>query len=388
MTEPETRRLRTAEDVLLALRDPDLGVWVALLQAVLENPAAALQFGPFQGVDLVDELITQTFRVDVPMYRQVLTHVLSKLQDPRVPHHFRRLLTYYGDPEVLQIVKERLMEEPVEGSEDAYRAMAMQIDSPGHTQAAADLLTRAETLEPCLAIRVSVANGLGIDRSPAVDPDTVEHWVAELSGPYLREATLLIEGKGQVGLPFLTERWNDLPTLGQTWLIRWATTNWPLESVDVLKKGLASEDSAVVLEALRAVSGLGAPGALFEPLVTPHAESPDAAIRRAAIAAGARVGDVRKALVEEEEAEPIVELLIRLRIAEGVAAIPILVEHLEHGDYRVRVQAQTELSALGEAVEETAKRFVLGDNDALRAAGANLLLGLGQQEWLETHLLG
>jgi hypothetical protein len=71
-----------------------------------------------------------------------------------------------------------------------------------------------------------------------------------------------------------------------------------------------------------------------------------------------------------------------------VESIRRLIEFLKHGDYRVRVQAMAELLALGESVEAEAKVMVLGDDHDLKAAGTNLLLAMGRQEWLEDHLLG
>lgn len=384
----ETRRIRSAEELLLALRDPDLEVRVALLSSIMSDPQVALRFGRFQNVDFIDELIAQTFRVESTLYRHIVTAVLSAFDDPRIPPHFLRLITYYGEPDLLEVVRTRLMLEPVELGLATYRGLVLQTDSLRHTHAAADLLTRAEELEPRLALRVSVANTVGVDRSPPIDDDSKKVWIEELNGPFLREASLLAEAKGRDGFMALSRDAGSLRPDALVWLLRWGTRNWPLDAIDLIRQGLRHEDGEVVLEALRAVDSLGASGNLFSTEVAPLVRSEDARVRALAISAGAPVESVRVALTEETEPEVLAELLVRLRKAEGSDSIDTLVGHLEHPHYRVRVQAQAELAALGEATKEAAMRLVIEGNDLQRAAGANLLLGLGMQEWLEENLLG
>ncbi|HRI44754.1 MAG TPA: hypothetical protein PLL78_13585 [Fimbriimonadaceae bacterium] len=384
----ETRHVRSAEDLLLALRDPDLEVRVALLSSIMANPQVALQFGKFQNVDLIDELIAQTFRVESTLYRHIVTAVLSAFDDPRVPPHFLRLITYYGEPDLLEVVRSRLMLEPVEPGLATYRSLVLQTDSLRHTHAAADLLSRSESLEPRLALRVSVANTLEVDQSPQIDSETVSAWIAELNGPFLREASILAEGKGQHGFVTLAARANELDRDAMIWLLRWGARTWPLDAVEVVRLGLRHEDEEVVLEALRSVETLGPSGSLFAAEAAPLAQSSSARVRALAISVGAPLDSPRQALANETEPEALAELLARLRKSEGKAAIDILVDHLGHSHYRVRIQAQTELAALGEAAQETAMRLVREGNEVQRAAGANLLLGLGKQEWLEENLLG
>lgn len=384
----ETRHVRSAEDLLLALRDPELEVRVALLSSIMANPQAALKFGKFQGVDLIDELIGQTFRVESTLYRHIVTAVLSAFDDPRIPPHFLRLITYYGEPDLLEVVRTRLLLEPVEPGLATYRGLVLQTDSLRHTQAAADLLTRSDSLEPRLALRVSVANTLEVDQSPQIDRETISAWIAELNGPFMREASILAESKGQHGFATLAAHANDLDRDAMIWLLRWGVRNWPLDAVEVVRLGLRHEDEEVVIEALRSVETLGPSGSLFATEVAPLAQSASGRVRALAISLGAPLDSAREALTSETEPEALAELLVRLRKSEGPAAIDLLVDHLGHPHYRVRIQAQTELAALGEAAMETAMRLVREGNDVQRAAGANLLLWLGKQEWLEENLLG
>lgn len=384
----ETRHIRSAEDLLLALRDPSLEVRVALLSSIMENPQAALKFGKFQNIDLIDELIAQTFRVESTLYRHIVTAVLAAFDDPRVPPHFLRLITYYGEPDLLEVVRSRLLLEPVEPGLATYRGLVLQTDSLRHTHAAADLLTRAEDLEPRLALRVSIANTLGVDRSPEIDDSTAPSWVAELNGPFLREASLIAESKGHPAFLVLARHASTLQADALVWLIRWGAWNWPLDAVELVRYGLRHDEEEVVLEALRAVEKLGPSASLFSTDLEPLLRSPSGRVRALALSAGAPIESPRTALGVETDPAAIAELLVLLRKNEGDAALETLVEYLEHPHYRVRIQSQTELAALGEAALDTAKHLVRHGSDVQKAAGANLLLGLGQQEWLEENLLG
>lgn len=384
----EQRKLRTAEDLLLVLRSPDLQTRAAVLASIMQAPDKALAFGSFQGVDLIDELIDQCFRSDVPLYRHLVAAALSVLDDPRVPPAMRRLLNYYGEPDLVRVAADRLLREPVEDGVAHYRALAMQTDSPLHTQIGADLLLKGNGLEPRLAIRVSVANGRNQSIAPDLTNDNIDAWLEELNGPYVRSATLLIEPQGVNAFRLLVDKWSRLNAETQEWLVRWGSREFPLDAVTVLRAAIQSDFDSVVLEGLRGIEGLGPAQGLFSAELSPLLGHSKPQVRALAISAGATIDDAREALRTEVEPVVIAELLIRLRQQEGKVSIEFLVEALTHSDYRVRVQAMTELTALGECVRERAQQMVLSDSMDHRVAGTNLLLAMGQQEWLEQHLLG
>lgn len=384
----EQRRLRTAEDLLLALRSPDLQMRAAVLASIMQTPDKALAFGSFQGVDLIDELIDQCFRSDVPLYRHLVAAALSVLDDPRVPPAMRRLLNYYGEPDLVRVAADRLSRDAVEDGVPHYRALAMQTDSPLHTQIGADLLLRAKGLDPRLAIRVSVANGRNQSIAPDLTNDNVDAWLAELNGPYLRPATILLEEQGVNAFRTLVAHWSQTDAESQEWLVRWGAREFPLDAMELLRFSIRSEHENVVLEGLRGIEGLGPARDLFSDELTPLFDHVNPQVRALAVSAGAKVDDPRTALATEKEAVVIAELLILLRKGEGGAAIDTLVEALTHSDYRVRVQAMTELTALGDLAGGRAMEMVLGGTMDHRVAGTNLLLAMGQQEWLEQHLLG
>ncbi|HRF61131.1 MAG TPA: hypothetical protein PLH94_14605 [Fimbriimonadaceae bacterium] len=387
-TPVEERRIRTAEDLLLALRDPDLTVRAALLKSILEQPDASLRFGPFQGVDLIDELIAQTFQTLTPPYRHLLTATLAVLDDPRVPVHFRRLMTYFGEPELLRVIEGRLEREPIEPGLAQYRSLAMQDDSELHTEVAANLLSRAESLDPRLAIRVSVANGVRFDGAPAVTTENAAAWVEELNGKFGRAASLLIEDRGVQAFLALIPAWNSLTEINRAWLVDWGSRAHPLDAVPIIRAAIHDQAEPVVVAGLRAVESLGPMGTLFHPEIAHLVDHESPRVRTLALSAGAPLADPRSRLETESAPDVRAEILVRLRHGEGAGAIDTLVAELHHEDYRVRVQAMTELVCLGDAVEEQAKSMVLGDDRDLKAAGTNLLLAMGHQEWLEAHLLG
>lgn len=384
----EQRRLRTAEDLLLALRSPDLQTRAAVLASIMQAPDKALAFGSYQGVDLIDELIDQCFRSDVPLYRHLVAAALSVLDDPRVPPAMRRLLNFYGEPDLVRVAADRLSREPVEDGIAHYRALAMQTDSALHTQIGADLLLNANGLDPRLAIRVSVANGRNQSIAPDLTSDNVDAWLAELNGPYLRGATLLIELQGLNAFRLLVDNWSRVNVETQEWIVRWGSREFPLDAVTVLRAAIQSEHDSVALEGLRGIESLGPAQSLFSAELSPLISHSNPHVRALAISAGATINDAGEALKRELEPVVIAELLILLRRQEGEASIEYLVGALTHSDYRVRVQAMTELTALGECVRERAQQMVLSDSMDHRVAGTNLLLAMGHQEWLEQHLLG
>lgn len=384
----EQRRLRTAEDLLLVLRSPDLQTRAAVLASIMQTPDKALAFGSFQGVDLIDELIDQCFRSDVPLYRHLVAAALSVLEDPRVPPAMRRLLTYYGEPDLVRVAADRLSREPVEDGVAHYRALAMQTDSALHTQIGADLLLGARDLDPRLSIRVSVANSRNQSIAPSLTSENVSAWLAELDGPFIRPATLLLEAQGVSAFRLLVEHWTRLGEESQQWLVRWGAREFPLDAVELLRVSLQSERESVVLEGLRGIEGLGPAQSLFSNCLTPLLHHESARIRAMALSAGATINDPRSILETESEPVVLAELLVCLRQQEGEAAVDTLVDALSHSDYRVRVQAMTELTALGELVQERAQTMVLTGSIEQRVAGTNLLLAMGKQEWLEQHLLG
>ncbi|MBX7133742.1 MAG: HEAT repeat domain-containing protein [Fimbriimonadaceae bacterium] len=381
-------RLRTAEDLLVALRSSNLQTRAAVLAAVMQAPDKAVAFGSYQGVDLIDELVDQLFRSEVPVYRHLVASALSVLDDPRVPPAMRRILGYYGEPDLVRVAADRLSREPVLDGLPVYRALAMQTDSMLHAQIGADLLINASELDDKTAIRVSVSNSKGVSVAPEVSATNLRFWIDELNGPYLRAATLLLEDQGLSTYRMLADNWSSLGEEAQCWLLRWGARAFPLESVGLLRHAVRSEYDSVVLESLRGIESLGSAKSLFSDELVPLLSHTSGSVRTLALSVGTRVDDVRGALSQEAHPLVVAELLIRLRETEGPDAVDVLVEALGHEDYRVRVQALTELTALGTAVRERARQLAQSEVMDQRVAGTNLLLAMGEQEWLEQHLLG
>ncbi|RYG37502.1 hypothetical protein EON81_06565, partial [bacterium] len=118
--------LDSTEAFFRALRAPDLGTVLSVLQAVSSNPEAALAFGKWDGVDIIDELIHQSFQREGISFLEVLMATLAVFDDPRVIERFVKALHASAAPSILSIVVARLSHEPVASFENSVRPLLMQ----------------------------------------------------------------------------------------------------------------------------------------------------------------------------------------------------------------------------------------------------------------------
>ena len=117
-------RINTAADLMAALASPNLGVRLAVLQAIARNPEKALAYGKYQDRDVVDELISHVYqKVRFTYLRAVLT-ALAAFREPRVIALFKKMLAGSQKPDLIFKAADRLAMEPPESLATISRSVA------------------------------------------------------------------------------------------------------------------------------------------------------------------------------------------------------------------------------------------------------------------------
>lgn len=398
---PTKVRLRTADDLMAALQLTDIGTRMTVLRGIAAEPGRALALGTDpDGRDVVDELLRQANQKRGQTDWLALVGTLAAFSDSRVTAFFQQILTVAENPQLVFFAAERLSREPAASLHAFLTSLLLQNDSVARARAAADLLAGLLAGLPTLSLpeRVRVALLASVDgtEAPPLDDASAPFYFAELAGPFGPEARDCLETLGEPAFCYLREQWDALCDADRIWLLRWAVNDWPLSAPALIARALERDGAEVALAALQsvpAVLGDDSRGPL-RPLVSRWARHADPALRRAAIEAGAQGVDWRGAALETET-DPAVRraCIARLAEQEGAAGVSTLIALLEDADWQTRATAAGALIEIGSGaatavpVAEAVKPLAHDCRQAVQVAAVQVLIGLGEQAWLEKEFL-
>jgi HEAT repeat protein len=360
--------------------DDDIGTRLAVLKAVGENPQAALRYGKHNGRDLIDVLIDQVTVLSNSSLRQVMFSVLALLPGERVKQTLIKELHLGNDQACLESAGQRLAGEEPEERLRIFEPFLMQDENPAKARQAACALAGLEGLSPSQRLRVALVGPEGDYEPPRLDAEGWQLWAGALTGEHAEYARSLVRRQGKGAFNELKRRWEELDQDNRGWLLDWGSSELPLETVELLARALEQGPEETALKALDCVTRYEQAGGLFADAAAKWAGHGDPRLRRAAIAAGARVDLAALAQNEPDEAVRLAAIK-RLGSENGASHAELLAELLGDGSWRVRAAASQALGNLGGRGAELARQVLKSGNQPARIAAAQALLAMDQENW-------
>ena len=366
-------RVRSAADLIRGLESSDVALHLAMLGAVVRDPARALRYGRDGDRDVLDVLLELLARTRTPEHAETLFGAICRCDDPRVLSECRRRLAMPGPPALRRRAAMTLAERDPAGAMRFLGPWLHQDRDPATAAIAAQALAGLAEATDEDRIRIAAATEAALERVPRFDATTAPRWLAELVGPFGDGARLRLMEQGEPAYEALAARWEELAPAERRWLLEWGTRSHPMEAVVLLKRALTEEPGELKLLALELLPGLGAAAAWFGPLLAQFTEASEPLMLRAAIRAGRRGLDWRRLIRQCTDRRVRLMAIGCLAEAEGAAALPLLLPLLSDPDWRVRAAATRALETLG-APAVAAARDLLGDpREGVREAVARLL---------------
>ncbi len=383
----EVLQIRTAAQLFGALASADTATRLTAVKAIQRQPKAALQFGLFEGRDVIDALLLHSRRIEGTLEWMDWIGALAGFFDGRVAQFFWNVFRSYGEPLIVFAAMRYLSAEGVRPAPAALAPLLLQNECPVRARAAAELLTHSDQLSPAARVRVGLLASEG--ESVAISTETASAWIAELKGPFRAEAMADLEAQQLPAWIELSKNWDKLDANDQVWLLAWGRRDCQQSVGAVLEAALSSNHTRVMQAAFETlsdppISELYGSLSRFAVQAVTHA---DPQIRCAAVAANPLGVDWRRMLATEEDPSVRRACLTALRKREAEKALPDLVESLRDQDWRTRAVAATELVALGTPAIHAVRPLVHDSQEYVRIAAAGILADLEDFAWLERELL-
>jgi len=346
----EPRPIRGIRGLVEALTAADLPNRISALNAIQAQPQAALAFGLLDGQDVIDILIGQSARREQSGEWANWVGTLGIFKDPRVTQFFLRVLETTGSPQMM-FSAARYLAATKERQSLSHRLIPLLLknDAPVRCRAITALLDGCPNLGEAATLRISLLSESG-EAQPAelLATKNREMWLAELDGPFWREAQIHLRRQGEGAWMTITREWQRLGEQNQVWLLRWGLEEAPQMTTSLLLDALSSGSKDVLIEGLRALAtlrGNGVPEAI-ESIAANMLEDADPEVREWAVHAAPARPDWRAFLDRESEASVRRACIPQLARSEGERAVPDLIEFLRSEDWQIRAQATAALSRL------------------------------------------
>lgn len=327
-------QISNAQQLLEAMSDPDMARRAALFKSLSSNPAKALSYGPFEGMDVVDALIEMASVKD-PHVALMPCTTLTAFSEPRVLDFFLERLAQ-ADGKLISLCTVYLMAHPT--PRDRVYPILLANESILRVRAAARVLNG-----PCSEDPPEVALRLALLRPdcslPPVQGAWLERWIAELKGVVSPDARAGLRSNADESvLGLLLTRFEEFSVPTREWLLDWAA------------------------------------GCCYQParerVLASVLDQPQ--FLRTMVRRHPQAWDWLKADLPCPSSD--------LQLSE-------LLDQLEDPDWRNRAAAVALLVERGGVeVLEAVRPRALSPCFELRTAAVTVLLGLGEHEWLEEHV--
>jgi HEAT repeat protein len=383
------RPIRTARELFESLRAADLPTRLSSLKAVQAQPQAAVNFGTWQEVDLIDVLLTQASKFEGTLEWLDWIGALAHFRDERVLQFFVRVLAQEDEPHVLFCAARYLAGAPLAAFSQTLQQLFLRNDNPVRARALAGLVQGQVGREPAVCLRAALLAENCEWPVPECESSTAGIWLAELAGPFRTEARNALHLQGESSWLALARAWDDLRGQEQVWILDWGLDAFPHMVGALVPQSLASERDDVRLEGLRVLGALGETEAVasVRELAGKFLNDPSAAVRAAAAHASPPGVDWRAFLDQETEWQARAAAATQLGKQEGEDALPTLVQLLRSNDWRLRAAAADAIAGMGARCAERMKPLVRDTDENVRIAAVRVLLNLAEDEWLK-HELG
>ena len=379
--------IRSGRDIVDALYHTDPGVRLAILEAIAGSPDQVLKYGPVDGRDIIDILVDLENRCG-PSERIMYLGALASFQDPRVVEAVKNRMLLSRDARTVLLCVQRLIREPRDVYLALFTDMLFKFDSPTHQKAAAGILADLDVQDPRTRLLIAVVTDKNRPDPPAMIESTQDLWWEMLAGQYKTRARRLCETQGPGALRLCLERWPRLDRETRGWLIRWGLRDHPEEMARVLSDVWAGSEDALKLIALTSLADSGRENKTRLDIPAMLMEHADPKIRRAYASAAPAGIDWIRALKAESNTSVKLALIGRFCDEKGALAAPELLDLLEDDDWMIRAAASRRLIEIGgDDVIAPSRLLINHPREEVRACAAQILMGLGQEEWLEDNVL-
>lgn len=350
----EPRPIRGIRSLVEALTAPDLRSRISALNAIQAQPQAALAFGLLDGQDVIDILIAQSASRETTSEWSNWVGTLGIFKDPRVTQFVLRVLETTGSPHMMFSAARYLATTERQSLCDQLTPLLLKNDAPVRCRAIATLLKGCTNLGQAADLRVSLLSEPDDVQPPKLDvAKNREMWLAELDGPFWREAQLHLRRQGEPAWMTIAREWQRLSEQNQIWLLRWGSEEVPQMTTSLLLGALSNGSKDVLIEGLRALAtlrGNGVPEAI-ESIAAEMLKNLDPEVREWAVHAAPARQDWRTFLEREPEASVRRACIPQLARSEGERAVPDLIEFLRSEDWQIRAQAAAAMSRMGRNTE-------------------------------------
>jgi hypothetical protein len=372
--------IRSAEDLFGAIRHGEYFERLHLLEALAADPGVGLEYGSFDGQDLVDVLRGELESASDPNLRVMLLAVLAGIPgDARVNEALLQIWCLSPHPDEQLVALERLVREPSLEIQTHLEVMLRQDEDPDRARMIANHWVARSDLAPADQVRVAVACEFECPTPPTLEANTASAWRSALHSPFRARAQEWLEDQGEAAFHQIL-RWSQRAD-DTRWLLEWgAPAGFP--GVEALaRRALESDDTALQETGLRALARVGTREAETAPLLERFAHA-EPHVRLEAVRAGLRL-EFSALAVDEPDAALRLEAIARLNATD----LNVLTRLLEDADWRVRARATERLIALGREVTEPMRELLDDPRLEVRTAAARVLMELGDDAWLEERLL-
>jgi HEAT repeat protein len=372
-----------------ALTSVDPGTRFDALRAIQAQPHAALAFGIYKGRDVIDILLAQAGFAEGTMEWMSWVGALGSFRDPRVTDFFVHTIATTESPQLIFSAARYLAEDDPATLWVRLLPSLLQNENPIRARAVATFIEQCLSLPAAARLRAALLSEVEGALVPVLDQRNTALWLAELAGPFWREAQRELKTQGEPAWIALAITWSRLTENTRLWLLRWGAEEFPGMVVGMVPDALRNDSDAVRIEALRALAALQESGVpeFIATMAAGLLDDPDPKIREAAVQAAPKWLDWRAFLLRETIPSVRRACVPQLLRSEGDKAIPDLIALLRSDDWQLRTVSAQALVQLGASGAEAVKPLVHDQDQRVRVAAVRVLLDLQQDEWLQEELL-
>ena len=215
----EPIRIRSAAQLRRTVESPELGLRLAALNAIQQQPAKALAFGVHDGEDVIDMLLSSVKRAEGTLEWLYYVIALAAFRDARVTDFYTTILATSTDSELLFTAAEYLAASLNPAVEYTCRRLLWD-EHPGRIRAVVSLLSGSKLLDDAERIRIGILAPSDHTQLPAF-AEARELWLRELNGPFRVDAQICLERQGLETLDELLTAWKSLAEQNREWLVDW-----------------------------------------------------------------------------------------------------------------------------------------------------------------------
>lgn len=374
----------TSQDLLAALKHPEITVRAATIKAIAADPKKASSLCAADGVDLFAELAALCDATAEAGLRAGYVLALLQLGDERGMEFAKKAFLASDDAKITLLTAEQIARLPEQDRIAFLTPVLMAAECPTKSRAAANLLAGCRNLTPEITLRIALLTDHRVS-VPLLAIETFDTWLAELQGPYALTARKLLKKNNPDGAIALLSFWDRLPEPLQLWVLREMAHQGMEDQGRRLRDIVCSADGEVLLFALRCL-GKSPRVEGDEDLLQPFYGHENPSVRGAALEAGTTRLNWQAILEREESDEVRLAVIARIEKSADTEAIPLLARLAEDQNWRIRARVTKVLTTFSPYSIPALLDLLKNENENARSVAVQALRVLGLEEQLKEAL--